>query len=314
MTLPAAQLVDAYRPWCGEGGYALVDYPDYLNPGDCAIWLGSCEILRRIYGRPPAYASTLRGFDADRCIRAVGDGAVFFLGGGNLGALYAKHNRMRIAAIRAISRCRVVLLPQSNTGLDREGDPLATEILETLQSHPDLTLLARDAASQRLFGRLMDREIGLCPDPASLCLPEPSPEGRGVACLLRSDGEASLERADGKGLDAWDWPDLAGLRVWNRAGKLLNAFPEPHMRWRIRQFTARQKVNAALRALVDKETVVTDRLHGALFAEALGKRVVAIDNATAKISAYCETWREYYPRIALATSLAEALDLANSAQ
>ncbi|GKX32650.1 MAG: exopolysaccharide biosynthesis protein [Rhizobiaceae bacterium MnEN-MB40S] len=312
MTVPETQLVDSWRPWCREGRYALVDYPDYLNPGDCAIWLGACEILRRIYGRPPDYASTLRGFDANRCIRAVGDGSVYFLGGGNLGALYAKHNRMRLAAIRAIPGCRIVLLPQSNTGLDREGDPLAAEILETLQSHPDLTLLARDAASQRLFGQLLNRDIGLCPDPASLCLPGPSNDGRGVACLLRSDGEAALKRAGADSLDAWDWPDLPALRFWNRAGKLVNAFPETQMRWRIRQFTARQKVDAALRALVDKQTVITDRLHGALFAEALGKRVIAIDNATAKISAYCETWRDYYSRIALANSLSEARDLAGS--
>ncbi|MBW8639772.1 polysaccharide pyruvyl transferase family protein [Hoeflea sp. WL0058] len=289
-----------------------MDYPDYLNPGDCAIWLGACEILSRIYGRPPDYASTLRGFDANRCVRAIGDGSVYFLGGGNLGALYAKHNRMRLAAIRAVPGCRVVLLPQSNTGLDREGDPLAADILETLQSHPDLTLLARDAASQRLFGELMNTDIGLCPDPASLCLPGPTKSGNGVACILRSDGEAALERAGDDGLDAWDWPDLTALRLWNRAGKLVNAFPEPQMRWRIRQFTARQKVDAALRALVDKQTVITDRLHGALFAEALGKRVIAIDNATAKISSYYETWRDYYPGITLANSLSEARGLAGS--
>lgn len=38
------------------------------------------------------------------------------------------------------------------------------------------------------------------------------------------------------------------------------------------------------------EVVITDRLHAMLIALQVGRRVIAIDNATGKLSAYAQAW------------------------
>ena len=61
--------------------YAILDFPNYLNPGDSAIWMGTRAILETLLGCAPSYVSTIKQFDERQCHQEIGRGPVFFLGG-----------------------------------------------------------------------------------------------------------------------------------------------------------------------------------------------------------------------------------------
>ncbi len=267
--------------------YALVDYPDYNNPGDAAIWLGTRIVLEAVTGRVPDYVSTLKGFNAVACVSKIGDGCVFLLGGGSFGSLYGKHHARRLAAISALPRNRIVQLPFSLAGLD--GAVIA-ETRRVVRSHPGITLIARDRATLSKATALFDVEILLAPDPAhAVTLKAPAPM-TAETWLLRRDQERDDEDAADVAGDRFDWVDIGRLRLLNRLGKLGLVLAPASACIAVMDRTAKLKVTAAVNRLAIGERVVTDRLHGMILAQMIGRDVAVRDNATGKVSAYLETW------------------------
>mgnify|MGYP006186938005 FL=1 len=68
--------------------------------------------------RPPAHVSTLGGFDAAACRRAIGEGMIFILGGGNFGSLYPRHHAHKLDMIRRMPDNPILHLPFSIAGTD----------------------------------------------------------------------------------------------------------------------------------------------------------------------------------------------------
>jgi exopolysaccharide biosynthesis predicted pyruvyltransferase EpsI len=304
-------LGDTLEPVCAPGNYAVIDYPNYRNPGDCTIWLGTRAFLEKIYRAPPVYTSTIKHFNSGQCRRLLGNGTVFLVGGGNLGALYAKHNQRRLDVIRSLPECPVVLLPLSIAGLTGSG---GKETIRVIGEHKNLTMFVRDEMSQSELSNLLQRPIQLCPDLSHAYPCDPLPLVEGTTYLLRQDTEKVLrDNIDEQSkIRSWDWPDLPGLNIWNRAGKLLNGVPHYDTRQHFQELVARKKVDAALRPLMATGTVVTDRLHGLILARALGRKVVIIDNSTGKVASYWKTWRAHFPNVVFAENLSEAILLSKA--
>ena len=306
-------LQNTLYPACAPGNYAIIDYPNYLNPGDCAIWLGTRAFLEWVYGAPPVYISTIRNFNSRRCRRLLGEGTVFFLGGGNFGSTYAKHNKYRLDIIRSLPDCRLVVLPVSVAGLIDGDSKNIDETQEVIGTHKNLTLFARDVSSQNVLSNFLDRPIELCPDLAHAFDLDPLPPMGGVTYLLRKDIETNLAEPveTQSGIKTWDWPDLPALKAWNKAGKLLNSFPQYQIRRHFQDLVARRKAEIALRPLIKSDVVVTDRLHGFLLAHALGRKVIILDNSTGKVASYWKTWRSNFSNVLLAKNQMEAIDLSH---
>lgn len=267
--------------------YAILDYPDYNNPGDAAIWLGTRIVLEDVTGRLPDYVSTLRQFDPSACVSRIGDGTVFLLGGGSFGSLYGKHHARRLAAISALPRNRIVQLPFSLAGLD---GPVIAATRKVVQAHPGLTLIARDGSTLAKARALFDVEVLLAPDPAhALRLKAPAPTIAETQLLRRDQEKCDADSVDAAA-DRFDWVDIGRLRLLNRLGKVGLALAPPSARLGIMDRTARLKVTAAMSRLAKGEHVVTDRLHGMILAQMIGRDVAVHDNATGKVSAYLETW------------------------
>ncbi|SNX71120.1 pyruvyl transferase EpsO [Cereibacter ovatus] len=284
-------LESALRPLVDGGRYALIDYPLYHNPGDAAIWLGTRQILGGLFGTAPAYTATLRGFDPDTCRRRIGGGTVFLLGGGNFGGLYSRHHDMRLRVIAAMAGNRIVQLPFSVAGLDEALEPTR----KVLAAHGNVTLIAREAHSQAVVARLLGERPLLAPDAAhGLRLPVGAPI-RDETRLLRRDREAAASGTRIDAGDSWDWADLPRLRWLNRAGKAALALAPAAAAPALRDRLARAKVETAAARLAEGQTVVTDRLHGAILASVIGRKTVVRDNATGKVAAYLQTWGKGLP-------------------
>ncbi|HKP30260.1 MAG TPA: polysaccharide pyruvyl transferase family protein, partial [Gemmatimonadales bacterium] len=130
-----------------EGRVALLDFPQYGNVGDSAIWLGQLAAVRAT-GALVAYASSAPGFDA-REMRArmrPANGVVLLSGGGNFGDLWPVHGELRRKVLSELREYRVVQLPQS---IHFEDDRNRASTRALLHGHPSFTLLVRDEPSRR---------------------------------------------------------------------------------------------------------------------------------------------------------------------
>ena len=290
--------------------YALVDYPNYLNPGDAAIWLGAREALAAINGQPPAYSSTLRNFSPAQCRAAVGKGTLYFIGGGNFGDLYLRHHRARLSIIDRMPDNPIVQLPSSCAWNDAVDPAVLAETRSALARHSGVRFFARDPRSQGQLRNLLNLESVLCPDLAHALAASGPPPSIAVKKILRRDVEAA-STPSGEG-GSIDWRDASEQRFWNRFEKLVLMAAPPQAKPSLQDWIARKKVASAVNLVAQGQVLITDRLHAFLLGHAIGRPVVILDNTTGKVAAYHETWREHLSNVHSAPDRASALDLAAS--
>ncbi len=306
MNTLAAAIDGAIRPFIRAEPYALIDYPNYLNPGDCAIWLGTRKLLETMHGRPPVYVSTLRNFDHDRCLKSVGSGTLYFKGGGNLGSIYLKHDEMRARILAGMRGRRIVLLPQS---IADDADDSRSGTLNFIRDNPETVVFARDTVSKAAIEGRIGRCAPLCPDLCHSLSFKQRKIGVGTGLLLRRDPEVGTFATASKEIvqSSWDWDDISTLRAWNRLGKLPVNIPNSFGRALVQDRVAKAKVESALGRLSASAVIITDRLHGVILAQSIGRRVIALDNATGKVKAYQQTWGSLLKGVSMAASLERAL-------
>lgn len=314
--LAASQLksiiMERLAPVRSSAPYALVDYPNYLNPGDAAIWLGSRNILQELNGAPPAYTSTLMNFSPNACRSAIGDGIIYFLGGGNFGDIHSRHHRARLRVLAAVPENPAVQLPASCAWSGDIDTDLLEETRRVLRRRQRVVFLARERKSQAELHSLLGIESMLCPDLAHalhVARTEPTIDLR---VLLRQDNEALRTGAGQLHPEAADWRDLKTQIVTNRLGKLALALSPPCVRSSVQDRVASAKVASALSLLRPARTVITDRLHGFIFSAKLQRIVVVMDNRTGKSFSYLETWRRYFADVHRAESIGEACEAART--
>ncbi|MCJ8054126.1 polysaccharide pyruvyl transferase family protein [Shinella curvata] len=289
------RILEALSETATAAPYALIDYPNYLNPGDAAIWLGARRVLEALNGRPPAYTSTLRGFSATRCRRAIGTGTVYFLGGGNFGDLYPRHQRMRLNVLRSLPDNAIVQLPMSCAMAASNDLNLLGETRALYRGRSSIRIFARDMGAQAVLQECFGLQSVLCADLSHMLDFPILPARLDVVRLMRRDPETLVPNS----ISAPDWRDMRGQRFANRLGKLFLALAPPSYRGPAQDRVAMWKVHQAVAMLAEGRVVETDRLHAALLAMAMGRQVVLHDNSTGKVLSYCRTWRALLPEGAL---------------
>jgi exopolysaccharide biosynthesis predicted pyruvyltransferase EpsI len=308
----------ALKPVATNVPYALLDYPDHANVGDTAIWLGTLELLRELNGRPPAYVATLKNFDARRCGTLIGEGTVYLLGGGNLGNVYAKHHSRRLAVIAALTRNRVVQLPQSIS--NNPADQTLTLESRQLYHRANVTLYCRDHASLRTAEDLFATEGRLCPDLAfGIGLLERAEPIVPISTLLRRDHERKRV-VKSTHLPEEDWRDCPSVMSWRWRGNVLEALTnrlDPAgiaVSMSARRWVSQGKLRAGARFLSRGEFLITDRLHGHILAILLALPHATLDTSGGKLSAFRSTWTDGLSFARSADRVQSALQFAADAQ
>jgi exopolysaccharide biosynthesis predicted pyruvyltransferase EpsI len=284
------------------GPVALLDYPDYGNPGDSAIWLGALHCLESLGFAPPVYTSDQRTFDERMLRRALPSGTILLTGGGNLGDLWPRHQAFRERVISAFPEHTIVQLPQSI----HFGDPAALAAARsTFSAHKHLTLLVRDARSVDIATSALGCRAVLCPDIAFAWQPVPNggtAPTRDILRLLRTDHEAASDKA--RPASSVDWVDDVSTmpaRVAHRLSAQLATMvnrDEPSMGGRslravlskLYPRVAEHRVSEASRLLRSARVVITDRLHGHILSLMLGVPHVVIGDRHGKLRGFHDTW------------------------
>ncbi|MCO5964842.1 polysaccharide pyruvyl transferase family protein [Sinorhizobium meliloti] len=297
--------------------YALLDFPDYTNVGDSAIWLGSIAIVKEVTGRLPRYVSTYSDFDASALRASLPEGPIFLLGGGNFGDIYVPHQDLRIKVLRGFRDRRIIHLPQSIMFRDESN---ARETAEAIARHPDFHLFVRDNASLRFVQQNFKCPTTLVPDAAFGLGPLERPRAPKypVMMLLRED----LERVayDGSLLEAFgDVPRMDWIREHRGFHTLhrLKARPVSLLtrRWTssdrlvVLNTLAKTRLKRGLSLLAQGDRVITDRLHAHIMCTLMNIEHVAMDNDYGKIHGYIDAWTSSYDGVVKANNPRQAISM-----
>lgn len=299
--------------------FALLDYPDYANAGDNAIYLGTTRFFARA-GLHPTFACIPARTDWAALERAIGNGPIFLNGGGNFGDLYDWAQDYREEVLRRFPGRPVIQLPQT---IHFRSPARIDQAARAIERHAAFVLCVRDKPSLTLARRHFGCEVRLCPDMAFAI----GPMARGAArqrllMLLRDDAEAVAGNAAARAAipdDSVlaDWADdPLGFHARTRRRALTWALLAARhgrgaARARILQAVAAARVRRGTALLSTGRAVVTDRLHGHILCTLLGIRHVFLDNNYGKIAAFSDTWQTQTADAVAASSLLQAIEISH---
>ncbi len=298
---------------------ALIDFPDYSNVGDSAIWLGQLAFLRSLGSVSLTYMCDVHSYSRDELATRLGDGVILLGGGGNLGDLWENSQQLRERVIGDFPKTPIVQLPQSVHFQDRRALLRAKEVFD---SHTNLTLLVRDERSLAFAKNEFRNASHLCPDMAFCVGPLERSDAptKDILWLSRTDKECvSQAPADAAtSLERVDWLDEPQTAL--RRLKRLFDLPFTRYAWttsgfertrsRVWERLADQRLLRGCRLLSRGRTVITDRLHGHVLSVLLGIPHVLLDNSTGKVRSFYETWTRACPLVRWCETPDEAVAVA----
>ncbi|MCX6399590.1 MAG: polysaccharide pyruvyl transferase family protein [Propionibacteriales bacterium] len=265
---------------------------DYGNLGDLAITQAQVALLEEMYpqrlvipvpiSRTTVSVKTLRS-------ELRPDDLVTMIGGGNTGDLYDDIQWLRELVVRSFPGQRIISFPQSiefsDTSYGRWSRRRSQRVLER---HGDLTLLVREEASyERARETFPGCAVELVPD-VVLCLDRSRPvvERAGVIVSLRRDREALISPSRRSEVIA----ALAAVAAVRERDTHIGDV-------RLDQADADEALAAIWSDFRAAEVVVTDRLHGMIFAVITGTPCVVVDSATGKVGDFHRTWLSGVPSV-----------------
>lgn len=318
------ETLSVLRPHASPGDrVAHLDFPNHYNAGDSLIYAGEVEYLKRLDVHVDYVSDPFTHNDA-LLEERIGDGTLFLQGGGNFGDRWPIDQRFREAIVARFPRNKIVCLPQS---IDYSDTDALRRTAALYAQHRDLTLMLRERRSYELaLDHFPSNRVEYCPDMAFGADIAHSTEGTAVDVvkLLRADSE-SLGYAS-VDIDAssvqYDWglhgTDLAISAAVTLPTRIAHSFPKTNRLLypalvRSYEQTAKLNLRVAQRILNLAPVVLTDRLHAAVLAAMIGKRVVAMDNANRKVSGIYDAYLHRFDNVHFAATPDAAADLVRQA-
>jgi exopolysaccharide biosynthesis predicted pyruvyltransferase EpsI len=281
----------------------LIDFPNHSNVGDNAIWLGEIAWLAAA-GIRVDYRCDVKSYNRAAVAQALADdGVIFIHGGGNLGDLWQRHQRLRETVIRDFPDRPIVQFPQTIHFRGSDGLARARAVFD---AHSNLTLLVRDRVSLDIARNEFRATSILCPDMAFFMGPLARPRAAraDILWLRRQDieaAEAAEVPADASVIVA-DWIDQR-RPLLDRARTALRPLPArlltnfPSRRREVRRlidvtydWQAQRRVDFGCRLLASGRVVITDRLHAHILCLLLGIPHVVLDNSYGKLRHFRAAW------------------------
>lgn len=259
--------------------------PSHTNMGDHAIVQGGIDFIRNLLGvnpiEVPDRLCSAQVFP-DVAAKIAADDIVVVSGGFFLGSVWVDGGAAVRRIVAALPQNPIVVLPQTiHYHDDPAGLALLAEDRRVFCSHPRLMICARDAqSSANIKAFYPGVSTRLCPDMALFPQRKAYNNARsGVLLCLRSDIEAAL--------DAREHDDIAriaeGLGPVRLTSMMNSRRFYPHQR--------DEKLEERYAEFSQAQLVITDRLHGVIFAAITGTPCLALGNNNHKIAQTCR-WLE----------------------
>lgn len=282
----------------------LVGTPVHCNVGDSAIVLASLKFLRECYPKAgcvkemTVYDYKFFGRAVHRACKARG--RVVGHGGGNMGDQYRTDEGFRRKIISAFVSNYPVIFPQTIHYSDSENGRAERDESIEIYNHPEVTIVAREETSFKMMHALYPRaKILLTPDIVLSTtaadygvMPR---ERHGILWCMRNDVEKSM--SEELETQLFDY-----IRTFRKAiNKTDMMGPDPM----VTKENRRELVRAKMQEFASSELVITDRLHGMIFAAITGTPCLVYSNYNHKVRGSYE-WISYLPYIRLAETVSDA--------
>jgi pyruvyl transferase EpsI len=261
----------------------LIGTPGHANIGDAAIAAGEYEFIRSYF---PGYALVeLTAYQMDdpyiflQSVVGIGD-IIFLHGGGNLGTLYPVEEAIRRRVISDFPDNKIVVLPQTAYFDDTEDGKRELAISSEIYGrHRDLTILTRGLDTLDLVKKYFPRAKSYNAGDMSLMLKRDFGLKRSgiLACIRDANDESGIDDKDrayiSETIQIFD-PD------YEKSNNVYQENIPPVMRSTV--------INNELKKFADHKVVITDRLHGMIFA-------LLTNTPCVVISAYTQKIKEFVP-------------------
>lgn len=259
---------------------------DYGNLGDVAL---TRALLQFASVHLPAHRPCI--LPAGRILRqlrgaarvATDEDVVAIVGGGNMGDLYPDLEDARLRVVRAFPRNRIVSFPQSiDFSCTSKGLRALARSRATYEGHRRLVIFARDLESlRRMREAFPGANVELAPDTVlSMNAPSPAARDRPLMICLRQDKEA--------GMPPWRRSAILSALLEECPGACVTDTIVPGQR--LDYFAYDRHLDTLLEEFSRTQCVVTDRLHGLIFATITETPCVVIENSNHKIRSLVDTW------------------------
>lgn len=261
----------------------FIETPDIPNLGDQAITMAERRLVSALVDAPHVYIESGQSEDVLPYVRdlTTPDDLVLINGGGSMGDLYVPNEERKCAWIDAFRGNRIIYCPQTVTYVGGAySRALRGHAARLYRSVGDLHLFAREMNSYRLMRDYYPGvDVGVTPD-IVLSMggmdTRPSMADRdGILLCMRDDKErlvtddvlACIERAaGGHGLAVASTDTV--VRGWEG---------------RMDMGDGERAVLSKLDEFRSARLVITDRIHGMLFATITGTPCLAMDNSNGKV-------------------------------
>ena len=289
IVFPRYEELNSLLPEKRNPGILLIGTPEHWNLGDHAIAMAERMFFKDMFPEKKVYEIPGRLFEAMHSViqnRVCTEDVIVITGGGFLGSLWIREENLVRTVIQEYPQNKVVIFPQTIFFEDTEQGNIEFGVSKKIyEKHNDLHLCLRDYKSYEFVKQNFNiTTIHYFPDMVLYLQGNNyEEERRGVICCFRTDKERVLSEkkkeeiykiVEKKGMEARDLSTVLTERFHYSEG-------EQYCKEKFVEFSR-------------AELVITDRLHGMIFAAITGTPCVAFDNCSGKVSGVYE-WIKNIP-------------------
>jgi len=264
---------------------------NYSNLGDVAITYAQEKFIQNTLPNHKVVLipinKTIEGIIFVKSILNASD-CITIVGGGNFGDLYNQIEALRQLVITSFPHNKIISFPQT---FDFSNSPKGKKSLEKAISvyskHSDLSFFVREQQSFELMQYHFPKvKVFLTPDIVlSLDQSQPQMERNGVTLSLRADDEKLLTFEQNESLINWAQQTFPNV-----------SFYDTHInKGNLSEQQLEEELNKIWKQYKSSELVITDRLHGMIFAYITNTPCLVFLNNNHKISASYEWIKKQAP-------------------
>jgi pyruvyl transferase EpsO len=309
------QYIPADRP------VALLQFPFDFNVGNHMMWVATSDYLKR-RGVRIAYAAHGNNFRLEDMVRAIGDGAILFIGGVTVSRLWPRHAEVKRIVAAACPRNRLISLPSTMLFVDADDRREAGSIFG---NHRDVIVMARDPISAQSAREVFrDRVAVVTIHDSTFRLPPQRRIAKAVydiIWLARDDKEGTGAEPPSD-IHVFDWPhhDRKGLQLLfsGRAFSRMRTMAPMLARIANPQISAcydrvsRYVLETGNIRLDTGKVLVTDRMHPHVLAALRSQPSVVLPDRFGKNRAVYDYSSRNYSTVHWADTPKQALELARA--
>lgn len=281
----------------------IMGAPQYTNLGDSAITLAQRTFLEKAGAQKNTIKEITREeyqeYHALIMRHIKHEDKITCIGGGNMGDAWLDEELLRQQVMKDFPKHDIIVFPQTIYFTPtKQGDQVKQESIQ-IYDRPGCTLTAREKTSYSIMRELYPHaSILLTPDIVLSmqakdfgAVPQPR---NGILLVLRNDEEAVLTQTDRAELQ----------RTAERSGEPVRK-TDMYANEQVTRENRAVLVRAKLEEFASARLVVTDRLHGMVFAALTGTPCVVLGNYNHKVSGTYQ-WIHALPYVRYVNTVQEA--------